>query len=61
MLDDPRTDPSPVRASLEPLDDYVVIQPSDESVSPSGRPDEAAMRRAWERMIAVAPPVKDHR
>ena len=30
MLDDPRTDPSPVRLSLEPLDDYVVIEPTDE-------------------------------
>jgi co-chaperonin GroES (HSP10) len=30
VLDDPRTDPSPVRLSLEPLDDYVVIEPTDE-------------------------------
>jgi len=30
VLEDPRTDPSPVRLSLEPLDDYVVIEPTDE-------------------------------
>ena len=30
MLDDPRIDPSPIRLSLEPLDDYVVIEPTDE-------------------------------
>ena len=37
VLEDPRTDPSPVRLSLEPLDDYVVIEPTDEE----------AETRAW--------------
>jgi chaperonin GroES len=30
VLEDPRIDPSPIRLSLEPLDDYVVIEPTDE-------------------------------
>ena len=30
MLEDPRVDPSPIRLSLEPLDDFVVIEPTDE-------------------------------
>ena len=30
MLEDSRIDPSPIRLSLEPLDDYVVIEPTDE-------------------------------
>jgi chaperonin GroES len=30
MLPDPRVDTSPIRLSLEPLDDYIVIEPTDE-------------------------------
>ena len=30
MLDDPRVNASPIRLTLEPLDDYVVIEPTDE-------------------------------
>src|SRR5206468_1192579 len=30
VLDDPRVNESPIRLTLEPLDDYVVIEPTDE-------------------------------
>ena len=30
VLEDPRVNPSPIRLSLEPLDDFVVIEPTDE-------------------------------
>lgn len=30
MIDDPRREPRPPELAIDPLDDYVVIQPSDE-------------------------------
>ena len=61
MLEDPRIDPSPIRLSLEPLDDFVVIEPTDEEAETRAGlilPASAEAQCSFGIVIAVGPDVE---